>query len=866
MPVVVSVFDAALGAILATTVLVFLRPMWERHRRRLLRRMAWRARWRVWRLLSVKLAAERYRLEWRWLLSARQAKQLRCSFRVETRAGDLLDARELLRHFRGQTAEAYLLNADSGQGKTTFALTMALQRTRRKEDGLVPFYFDAAQSEFERDLERWVGRTSRATQDGVGGLADRALLIFDAINETVEATALARILSDHLDPLRANHVKLLLLFSSRRPGYAGGLVAALERAGIGSLQTLRLQGLDAGDGEEREYDLRCFWWLVGRRDPHAKAVSDLVAKYRERHRGWPLSRADIAAVTRWIGTSGDDTPPSPVAMAASTYLNPGTKRFSTELLEIARVAFLMLGDERSVCSVERVAEVLRPTPLSDTTFEDVRIRLGYWRNTLLSEIEIPITLEGRRLRIDSEAAIRVLGALHVAACLRQQSTPREMRGRTTYDVVAPYVPAALQWLDGLDVLAPDIVRHLIEDFEEAKSSDGPTAPYSFYGRLVAGPYGARASGHVARVLFDSIIEAIDRDRTCTCTEGIRKARRAEEVPVPDPVLDQLFELMAGCSEHAVEPLLKMTGDDGVPSLERSQAAYLLLAWIRTHQPLDIALRSEIAERLGAGSPNLHLRYHQAELVELLLDGTALDSAPATVLGVVDAVRRLPSEPLGGSPVCQLLGRAVSDYVTHIRDRRRAEERGGARASFDCASLSTLWAEGMLEPNGSRDPLELHLECWEVALGLSSKAFRHAGSAERWLSDPIVAALEHELWIVRWWAFGNLVELFRWSADRDLPVLAAEFAELIVAQLFRPGEPIGLKQRECAVVEAVLADAFSDPAYECLRLGIRRHRHGVVEEQGRRAFTNAYAEVLGQPAERYLGEYFGRIDRLLAQAL
>jgi hypothetical protein len=865
--VAVNVASAALGAVLATTLLVFLRPTWEQHRRRLLRRMARRERRRAQGLLWAKLSREGYRLGWRRRrLSRRQVDALRSSVRVRTRAGDALDAQQLLRRLRGQATEVYLLQADSGQGKTTFALTTTLQRTSRKDDALVPFYFDAAGPDFERAIERWVGRTSRAARDGAGGLADRALLIFDAINETVEVETLARAIGDHLHELRAHHVKLLLLFSFRQPAYVGDLVAALEGAGIDSMQTLRLEELGA---EREEEQLGCFSWLVPRSRKGTRPILELVAEYRASHRDWRLSRRDVAILTKWIDENRMRSPPSPAALVARPYLNGETRSFRAELLQIASIAFLMLGDERSTCSFERVAGLLERDRPREQAAQVVGEHVTKWRTSILGTVAIPVEIEQWQVRIGSETAIRVLGALHLADCLRRRATP-EMGGRTAYDVVAPYVSEALRWLGVDDPLPAALERHLCDELERAKR-DGRTAPYSFFGRVVLAPYAPGSSSRLRMALFRSIIDVIDRNRECTCAEAIRNARSRDAAPRPDPVLDQLFELMSGCGEDALESLLALTSDGVKPSLVRSQAAYLLLAWMQMHGPLDTVLRPRIAKQLGAGASNLHLRYHQAELLEKLFDAAAPQPAPDAVQQAAEAVRDAgPPSGTVVSPACELLSQAVSDYVSYLLDRDVGAD-GSTAARFRCESLTDLWGARTLQASASTDSLELHLECWEAALGLSGKAFRHGGAAERRLSEVIIAALEHELWIVRWWAFGNLVELFEWAADErsddhHFPALAASFADCIVAQIFRPHEPIGLKLRECAVVEALLARHDSGPACEHLRAGIGRNRHRVAEKRGRNAFIDSYARALGQPAEQYVDEYFGRIDRLLAQAL
>jgi hypothetical protein len=868
-----AVLVGVASVLLASTVLAATRPAFDRHRRNLLSRAARSERRRARLRLATKLRGDGFHLAIRGLwLSRRQAEQLRASFRVRTNTGRSFEADELLRHLGTESSEVYLLNAESGHGKTTFALALTLWRQRGRHDQLVPFYFNVSAADFKEDFDDWIARLSRATRAGAGGLTDRALLIIDGVNETLEAAAVVRIIADHRQSLHANRVTLMFTFSFRHRYYAGGLVSALKSAGFSTLRTLRFD--EAEETSTSRYDLRFFPWLLDRKGSRLDVVTDFVNEYANSHPDWIRNRRDIATLIRWRRDHPGRVPPPPVRLTADRYLNREAGRHREELLGVAKIAFVLLGDELNACSLEHlVAEFNRLDEQESWDVERLKAQLQRRQAVLRATSEVELSLEAGKVHIHGEAAIRVLGALHLADALRRGITPDRLRGRTAYDLAAPFVPAALTWL-GLKHLPIALERHLRDELAEADNAGRRTVPYSFFGRVIFSPYSAMGKTlmNLEVELFGSIIEAIDRDRSFTCAEAIRDARRTDTVPGPDPVLDQLFELISGASHGAVEPLLAFMSDPDATPLVKSQAAYLLIGWLGEHRTrpghTDAGLRHEIIERLGTGDGNLHFRYHQAELLERLSNGARNDDAMRdAIAGAADAVAGAsPFRDEASTPsICAILDQAVSRYAAGV-SRINRENRGTSEMSFDTNSLQAILSEQMLDSGPLRQHSELHLECWEVTLGLFAKAFKSEGAAELWLSDAIVAALDHDLWIVRWWAFANLIDLIDWSAERGLWALAAGFADRIAAQVFRGDEPIGLKQRECAQVEGLLNKRFGDPAFQHLRDEIRDRRQDLVVDGGGRSFIDGYSTALGQPAEHNHDEYFRRVDRLLAQTI
>ena len=175
--------------------------------------------------------------------------------------------------------------------------------------------------------------------------------------------------------------------------------------------------------------------------------------------------------------------------------------------------------------------------------------------------------------------------------------------------------------------------------------------FSFFGALGLARDQGSDSGmpeeevRFGKALFRRLIDEIDADRTCTCKDAIRRAQRSSNLPFPNPVLDQLFELNERCQRHAVRPLLAILNDGALNDLQRSQAAYLLVAWLRSvsrplaqPEPLreqhDLALVHVIASEVKM-SANLHVRFHVLEIAhELLVAGKGSQT------GVVEPAKRL----------------------------------------------------------------------------------------------------------------------------------------------------------------------------------------------------------------------------------
>jgi hypothetical protein len=902
-----------------------LRLVWPRYRlRTAVRSLARKQRRKLRRTLRDKLQADRYRLVRPGRsLSGADLRALVESFRFLSRDGAATTGATVLTRLDQGRAQAYLVNAVSGQGKTTFALALCARRPTRARYQMVPLYLSAADAEYERTLTRWLSQLAAAVRHGKGRLADTPLVIIDAVNERVTPEEIGRIVSAHRAQLAEARVKLMFMFSHRHRSYAGELVAALAGAGISELEPVELQPVqwDAADPTERDLQFFARAW---RYQPGFIRV--FLAQYARFHSDWQLSRRDIAALLEWLrsnyqlarprppitraATDAVEEPddgirqhpvavtlarakaPAPATLIASRYLGASLAPSGLDaLMGIAHVAYVMLEDERTTCSYDRLIVGLasRGAPVTDAP--GVKGQLEAWVSALPGTRDVlTVVLDASSIAIGDETAVRLLGALHIASRLCRGRTPNRLRGRTTYDVAAPFVPWALRWLamngiEGADgdvrsfekVLSDELeyadrVRPDPVDAETPAAPERGAVPYSFYGRVMLSQDAPATSAAVKAQLFRSIIVAIDLDREQTCTDAIRNAAGKLRRGYPDPVLDQLFEVMLGSGARAVPHLLTVLADEDV--LIKSQVAYLLLAWVRAlplsldrgdEQPL-----SQVARSIDAEHGNLHLHYHQAELVaEILLRCASNDDLRATLSQAADRIAavELPGTALatiakaGRLAVYRALQATVADYATWLK--AHAADDGWAGAAD---RMRAILGASMFQDAGYPAEPGPYLECWETALGLAAKAFRH-DREDLSLSGAIIAALEHEMWIVRWWAFADLVELFEHSVASQLSSLTASLGQCIVRQLFRPDEPVGLKQQQCARVESLLMKPYRDDSMRRFRADMRAvWAETCLGEDARNQFIGRYSSIMDAPAERYLAEYFARVNRMMAHAI
>lgn len=835
-------------------------PYFRRRRTLVVARIARRQRQYLRTQLYTKLVADGFQLtDGPRRVSSSEVSRLLETFRVEVRApsehvlapSNSVRGAALIDHLAERQSMAYFVDAPSGEGKTTFALALALHRHRPKlrvltgRTPLTVLYLDVAHQRFATRLQRWIDELDDNAQ-AASRRIHPPLILLDGVNETYSIENVAAVLEDHLSSLRQHRARMVFLFSHRHRSYVGKLIHALTEAGLEEPRELRLTSLTPGRAADDEIEAGFF------PDDVRRALS----RYSAAHPEWPLTRSEAAALMRWVRThpAADlTTAPPPAVLVAEQFFAADAALDHHAIRHLATAAFAMLGgDETSSRLFTQLDKYLDYAP---------KARLEYAKPALhgtpLGDI-VGVHADG--VHIDGEQAIRVLAAVHLAHRLRVEDPPTRLSGSTAYDVAAAYVPWALRRLMPSAQVDELIEQGIRRELTRTDRPAGELVPYSFYGRLLLSSDAPRTSPKLKAALFRSLIDTIDRDRGLTCAEGIAAAGQLERVPHADPVLDQMFELVACTSSSAVAALLDVidqAGDASDPALVRSQVAYMLVAWLR-RLPRAAPLTNEenvviatIARRLHAGDPNLHLRFHQAQIVEDAL--VRVDVAGRQiVLAAADAVAAASPDAPGPDALYADLQHAVTHRLRWLirgSGHPPGAWRGGSQIMLPIiARVSALKAPDAVS-------LNRFLECWEVTLGLCASAFPEAGRPE--LREFIVNGLGHPLWIVRWWAYTGLKEIFEGAASESKRSGdVAQLGGLLVDRLVATGEPVGLKQQQCATIEQLLASEHHG-AVSLLRRELAGRRHEVNSAE----FSRPYGKHLDGRTESYLYDFRARVRRL-----
>jgi len=830
--------------------------VWQRLR---LRRLVYGQRRTCRRLLRERLASGS-----RQTMGRRHLDLLARSFRVKASSRlDLphlaararLDAPDLIDHVEERRGDSiYLVNADSGYGKTIFGLVLPLLRSISSRKEFFPCYVDLASADAKQPLARL-----DELLDQLGGREDlwgRPLIVFDAPNETVDPEHFAEALAVRREDLAAVRARLLFLFSFRHHSYPARLRSALIDHGFDLLQNLELL-FEIGS----ESDFAFFPELIrlggGTPPPQAK-LREIVTYYSARFPSPPLSREDVAFFLQWCflpgeGTRHPSTAPSPARLCLLNVLGSEPSSVA-QFSPLARVAFYLLGREVTAATYREITEHLG--------IEEADLR----GCVPLCELESLVHCGDHHLRFEDETTVRVLGAVEVARNLIEGESPAALRGRTIYDVCAPYVQPALAWLvrGGEEGSSPARLAALLE--HTLSDSD---APYSFYAGVLCneeeGIFGTESEvRQLNEALLSAMIAAIDKDRGEKCRGSLEAAGRGESELVLDPVLDQLFEVMAAYNRRAVPLLLPLMRHP--EPLIRSQAAYLLLDRIDSVEKptamnpttmMDLATLKSIPFRMQGSDGNLHFRFHQVEVLERLLAllPSGLESEAVSVL---DEIASTPGDSgelesyVGLQRLVGLRARQLAAVPPDADIGVQLREQLG-----EC--LTALEDDPAFQGHGPEPIGEARLECWEVALGMAVHACAFVPRNAEFVSF-VEAALDHEYWIVRWWAFGGLVGIIRHSCANGHRILAMRCAHRAVRQLYTGVEPMGLKHRQCAVIKHLRdSDEEAGRVIREVLASATAPRPATLEGQ---AFAQCYYEAMGVSPDEYLAEFSRRLDELL----
>lgn len=763
-----------------------------------------------------------------------------------------LDAPRLLDHIEGQRGDSiYLVNADSGFGKTIFGLVLPLLRSTLSRRELFPCYLDLATADAARPLAKLDELLDRlGRREDIWG---HPLIVFDAPNETVVPEHFAEELAGRRQELAAVQARLLFLFSFRHHSYPGRLRSALIDRGFDQLQNLELLF-----EIDKWTDLAFLPELIrarGGTPPEPVKLETDLREYAARFPTPRLSREEAACFLEWryLEGGGDGPPseaPSPAHLCLNRMLGPEPTPVE-HLLPLARVAFHLLGREMTAASYRDIADHL--------AIGEDRLRSAIPR----SGVDDLVHCGDQYLRFEDETTVRVLGAIEVARSLIDGRSPAPLRGRTIYDVCAPYVQPALSRLlqDRREPrTSPRALAGVVEE-----TLHGSDAPYSFYAGVLCGEDTGVFDGRVRaldQALLHAMIAAIDEDRCQKCLKSLEATARDGSASALDPVLDQLFEVMATYDRRALPQLLPLMRD--AEPLIKSQAAYLLLDRIQhvpePLTPVDVLALRSVPVQMRGDDGNLHFRFHQVEVLErwLTLFPLSDDQLHRDGLSVLAEIASADGEAEGRKVYGEL------QALVCLRASRLVEPDStselAARFSTQLAGCLATLAQDAGFQGRTEEPIdEIGLECWEVALGMAAYSYASAPKSF-WLLDFVERALEHDYWIVRWWAFWNLIAILGAACAQGHRVVAARCADRAVEQLYTAIEPMGLKHRQCAVIKR-LRDG-DDDAGQAVRNALAAATPPRATEPAGQALAERYYEAMGISPDDYLAEFFRRLDGLI----
>jgi hypothetical protein len=749
-----------------------------------------------------------------------------------------------LRHLEGQGGDTVtLLSAESGYGKSVFgpALTLLPKRITRRDE-LVPVYIDLGSADPDRPLAELDQVLSRLRRDvePIG----RPLFVLDSLNETVSPESFAAELADRREELQRLHYQLLVLFSFRHHSYPAHLRFSMLEQGFERVESVELLFDVNGEG-----DLDFLPQLDG--GGTLRGLEDLRPKltaYAARSPLISVSRQDVRRYLTWRRSKGSEQVcPSPADLSVAEIL--GRQPTSVEsIAPLAQVGFLLLGQELTVTSYRHIAERTR---LDRSALEVAAA----------AHPHLPVRCRERYFQVESETAIRVLGALEVGRRLLDGKSPGELGGCTIYDVCAPYVPAVLDWLsrgNGAEVSSDRFQRSI------RTSLRGSHAPYSFYATVLCSDSGGALCNRAASLdqhLFEQLIGAIDVDRLQTCSASLRDAGAQEPEILLDPVLDQLFEVMAAYGNRAVALLLEILGN--TKPLIRSQAAYLLLDWVRRaiREPSGESERllESIPKLLPVADGNLHFRFHQVEILESLQGTPLLEQTEAGrrvlwLLAEIEANAGDSIDSIDGYSEFQAL---ISLHARSLTVSMSPVAVAALREQLDrCISL--LPTEGCFWESDQTAAVEASLECWEVCLGM---AVRMCGLVRQNLAYAtfLERSLDHELWIIRWWAFSGILRLVAEAAAAGEGTLARRWAARAVRQLHQGVEPIGVKHQQCALIRRLRDE--DGAAALIMREALLGVPPPTPADPERQQLAERYYQAMEASPDAYLDEFFRRLDAI-----
>ena len=115
------------------------------------------------------------------------------------------------------------------------------------------------------------------------------------------------------------------------------------------------------------------------------------------------------------------------------------------------------------------------------------------------------------------------------------------------------------------------------------------------------------------------------------------------------------------------------------------------------------------------------------------------------------------------------------------------------------------------------------------------------------AERIIQTWQSAAWIVRWWGFYNMFQIALHSARENRDLFSAYF-DAFAEELFAPKEPMGLKHRQCILVDRLLDEAEHYETFKtslCMSLR-NRATHSFMKNTNYddREFVKAYEATTG----------------------
>jgi hypothetical protein len=757
----------------------------------------------------------------------------------------------------GRDQKLFSIASESGGGKTVLGLLLPLLCYHYPKDDLAALYVGPAD---------WVkGAPISKVIDWLAGWpkAKRKLIIIDSFNEVAaDNIALLQKLRSKIDEHYPSNCGFLVLY---RPTTTkqGDIFAAIAAAFDERPFEINLH-FEPSDAQQ----CTLFRRLFKNKALSTGQISNILRIYGKLFPGYRLTRLSSVFVLRHLYDSFRH--PRELPVSEPPVRPPGDIVFDGILplkvnlddpdlgpLSEAMFDLVKRGHRTTRKDFNEISEKLRQYPIT----------LKY-DGSLISEID------GTSIKRSE----MIFAALHIARMIADSKGVRlspdleQFRGRSTYDACSAFVLPAYRRLKGdSGVLYETLAKFLnLND-----------APFSFCAQIIHSNYdflliSREASEDLSHKLFRRLIQAIDHDRRKTCKDSIRESPAG-----PNPLLDQLFEVVSAYGDSAVQLLVDNILLPSWADLEKSQGAYLILDWLKrlfacTDEEIG-ARRRHIYTILNGfealSTENLHCRFHVVEVLDALTSYkdkhlSDLPGFPERLDQLLERYGR-PSEPVSlgkdgrEMPIYEACNRLVSAWAKGLHEGELLADLADKELQSLLDDFEKLVHGFYLDqPDSSISistaDLEQVLECYEVLLGISRRVCRQY-ARPRFLRFAESSA-NSPLWIVRWWAFYNMSQLILSLLSK--PESASTIygcLKWMVDQLYRSGEPMGLKHRQCTVLQLTLERE------KIPRDVIQKYfrSHAALDEI---QVTNDYTEILPDHfvASRSLDEYFQRMRRFEAE--